>query len=106
MVWGCFTKSGLGPLVKLEGRINAEKYVNMLENNLLPYIQTLENKESCIFQEDNAPIHTANHAKNWKRRKNIINIPWPAQSPDMNPIENLWQELDRQVRLRKPLPKN
>ena len=106
MIWGCFTESGLGPLVKLEGRITAVIYVDILQNNLLSYIDTLENKEDYIFQEDNAPIHTANIAKKWRRDNNIESLPWPAQSPDMNPIENLWDELDRQVWARKPLPKN
>src|SRR6266511_1221666 len=106
MIWNCFTESDLGPLVKLEGRITAVIYVDILQNNLLPYIDTLENKEDYIFQEDNAPIHTANITKKWRRDNNIKSLPWPAQSSDMNPIENLWDELDRQVWARKPLPKN
>ncbi len=106
MIWDCFTKNGLRLLVKLEGRINATAYVDMLKNSLLPFIDALKDKENYIFQEDNAPIHTANIAKKWRRDNNITNLPWPAQSPDMNPIENLWEELDRQVRARKPLPKN
>src|SRR6266545_1801506 len=106
MIWGCFTESGLGLLVKLEGRITAVIYVDILQNNLLSYIDTLENKEDYIFQEDNAPIYTVNIAKKWRRDNNITNLSWPAQSPDMNPIENLWEELDKQVQTHKLLPKN
>ena len=60
MVWGCFTRHGLGPLVRLDGRITAKDYIFVLSHHLLPYyyINTLENKENAIFQEDNAPIHT------------------------------------------------
>ena len=75
IVWGCFTKSGLRPLVKLEGRITAVIYVDILQNNLLPYIDTLENKKDCIFQENNMPIYTANIAKKWRRDNNIESLP-------------------------------
>ena len=66
MVWGCFTQNKLGPLVRLEGRVTAQVYIEMLEENLLPFINNLENKNDYIFQEDNAPIHTANIAKKWR----------------------------------------
>jgi transposase len=89
MIWGCFTINKLGPLVRLEGRVTANIYIEMLENYLLPFINDLENKDDYTFQEDNAPIHTANIAKKWKDDNNIRSLPWPAQSPDLNPIENL-----------------
>ena len=107
MIWGCFTKNRLGPLVKLEGRITANVYIEeILEKHLLPFINSLGDEDDYIFQEDNAPIHTARVAKRWKEDNDITNLPWPAQSPDLNPIENIWDELDRKVRKHKPLPKN
>ena len=89
MVWGCFTKNNLGPLVKLEGRITATVYVDVLENYLLPFIDSLNNQENYIFQEDNAPIHTARVVRSWKQENDVDSLPWPAQSPDLNPIEHL-----------------
>lgn len=106
MVWGCFTKHSLGPLVRLDGRITAKDYIAVLRNHLIPYINTLEDKENTIFQEDNAPIHTARVVKSWKEENNVVTLPWPAQSPDMNPIEHLWDELERRIRAHKPLPQN
>ena len=58
LVWACFTKNKLGPIVKLEGRITARIYIELLESYLLPFINSLEKKNDYTFQEDNAPIHT------------------------------------------------
>ena len=63
IIWGCFTKNELGSLVRLEGRVTANIYIEMLENYLIPFINDLENKDDYTFQEDNASIHTAKIAK-------------------------------------------
>lgn len=106
MVWGCFTKDSLGPLIRLDGKITSKGYINILNDHLLPYMDTFENKENFVFQDDNAPVHTAKVVKKWKEEKNLTCLPWPAQSPDLNPIEHLWDALEKKIRARKPLPKN
>ena len=88
-VWGCFCQTEIGPLVRLTSTVNSTSYQNVLEDHLIPYIAG----RALIFQQDNTPAHTARSTTRFLEECSVV-----PKSPDLNPIENLWDTLKAQVR--------
>lgn len=68
MIWGCMAASGVGEMFVCEGRMNSEKYINVLENVLRPSLTRIygdTNLEDIKFQQDNAPCHKSATTMAW-----------------------------------------
>ena len=102
-VWGGISLRGTTCLCVFEGKMDAVMYVDILQKSLKPFVEEVY-PDSHRFMQDNDPKHTSRLANEFFQSSNINWWKTPPESPDTNPIENLWHELKEYLR-REVKPK-
>ena len=103
MVWAGISFHHRTELHFIEGNINSNRYLTEI---LQPVAVPLVRRHGLVFQQDNARPHTARVCTRYLQAQNVNVLPWPAYSPDLSPIEHLWDTLGRAVRRRVHQPAN
>ncbi len=107
MVWGVFSWHTLGPLVPIEHCLNATAYRSIVADHVHPFMTTVYHL-LMYFQQDNAACHKAQIISDWflEHDNEFTLLKWPPQSPDLNPLEHLWDVVEREIHIMDVQPTN
>ncbi len=102
MIWGAMSSARFGPLCFLKTNVTAPVYQEVLEHFMIPSADKLYGDADFIFQQDLSPAHTAKSTKSWLNDHGVGVLDSLANSPDLNPIENIWGIVKRKMRNKRP----
>ena len=103
MIWGLISNSGPEDLIFLDGHIDSDFYIEILKKSVICNNNFMKN---YILAQDNAPCHSSKKTIKFIEEKKINIIEWPPQSPDLNPIENIWALIKNHVYLKRDQIRN
>ena len=107
MVWAAISAEGKSEMIRFQGNVSVRMYQEeALEHGLLPFLNTHQANQ-IQYMQDNAPGHRAYATRDWFQRNNVtLFSPWPSKSPDMNPIDHLWAQMETALNRRVSRPTN
>lgn len=105
-VWGAISRRGVAPLAIFQGIMDSVFYQRILEEHLLPFVRTVY-PDGHRFMQDNDPKHVSRSTRAWMEEHHVNHWPTPPESPDLNPIENMWHQVKEHLRKNvKPTSKD
>ncbi|KJE96643.1 hypothetical protein CAOG_009020 [Capsaspora owczarzaki ATCC 30864] len=96
-VWGAISRYGISFFSELGDRMNGDVYLSVLNEELKDSLAAWGNDPNLIFMQDNAPCHKRKDVMKWFKNQNLTLLEWPANSPDLNPIEHAWNMVKNAV---------
>jgi transposase len=103
MFWGAMTRHSFGPLSVVDGTINGDSYLQLLNDFVLPKFEAAG--VPLIYQHDNAPAHKKANVTAFLAQQTFENLNWPPQSPDLSPIEWIWNDIKMKMKALQPRPR-
>jgi transposase len=101
-LWGCICAEGLGHAELYAGSLDSTRHRDILRHSLIKSFREFYPHGPWYFQQDNVRFHTTPETVTYLHEKGVTLIEWPPWSPDLNPIENLWNVLKARVYARFP----
>ena len=107
--WGWISHEGAGVLYHIEGQLDGLQYQHILQNVMVPSVWMLYPDGIIHLQQDHSSIHDSHVVQEWLlRQADVELIDWPPWAPDINPSENMWSQVKREMRETWPVlpPRN